>query len=119
MFHVFRRYIHGARVIFPPMPESLASPNLCMLMMDFNVTPRRIDDPVDEYPVPDACEYHVVDKERTVAPGSVFESPVVSRLPYSLSTRSGDEGVLEEYTGYMMDEERLIGMRVSGFLAVN
>ncbi|PIL34558.1 hypothetical protein GSI_03336 [Ganoderma sinense ZZ0214-1] len=112
------RYLHGQRIIFPPIPlrEGDEDGEMVMLMIDFNVHPKRLDDPVDT--TGDALEgdeagnakYEMVDKEHVTEPGKVFEYPVVSRLPYAVSTRRGVRDVLD-YTGFMIDQDRLIGMR--------
>ncbi|OBZ73464.1 hypothetical protein A0H81_06795 [Grifola frondosa] len=43
----------------------------------------------------------------TLAAGMVFEEDVTTSLPYSLSLRTGTFN----YSGYMLDDERLIGMK--------
>ncbi|RPD53899.1 hypothetical protein L226DRAFT_469953 [Lentinus tigrinus ALCF2SS1-7] len=115
--HLWNRYIHGSRVVFPPIPER--DPNAVervILMMDFNVHPKRINDPVDEYPVPEDRDCLLITNERRIEAGSVFQQPVVSRLPYLASTRGGITCVAD-YSGFMIDHERLIGMRVSASAA--
>ncbi|KAI1793750.1 hypothetical protein LXA43DRAFT_1081303 [Ganoderma leucocontextum] len=114
------RYLHGQRVMFPPIPLQVAEAEadgdgeMVMLMIDFNVHPKRLDDPVDatgnEMGGEGSAKYEIVNKEHTTAPEDVFEYPVISRLPYAVSTRKGVRDVLD-YTGFMIDQDRLIGMR--------
>ena len=120
------RYLHGQRIVFPPIPlrEGAEDGEMVMLMIDFNVHPKRLDDPVDTTGTELAqlglgvdsegggAKYEMVSKEHMTDPGDVFRYPVVSRLPYAVSTRRGVRDVLD-YTGFMIDQDRLIGMRVS------
>ncbi|KAI0682113.1 hypothetical protein C8T65DRAFT_301266 [Cerioporus squamosus] len=110
-FH-WLRYIHGTRVVFPPIPER--DPNAterAILVMDFNVHPKRTDDPgLHLYPAPQDSNRLCIVNERRIEAGPVFEQPVVTRLPYAASTRVGVSTVAD-YSGFMIDHERLIGMR--------
>ncbi|KAM5545812.1 hypothetical protein V8D89_000850 [Ganoderma adspersum] len=105
------RYLHGQRIMFPPIP---LHEEMGMLMIDFNVHPKRLDDPVDtmgeELGGEGNAKYEMMDKEHMTDPGKLFQYPVISRLPYAVSTRTGVRGVLD-YTGFMIDQDRLIGMR--------
>ena len=47
----------------------------------------------------------------------VFTGPVTTRLPYRCSTRT-DVKDLDRYSGFMIDEDRLIGLRVSADFGV-
>ena len=70
-------------------------------VLDFNVPPERQND------YPEHCCKLVTDEQR-IEPGEVFLAPIVSRLPYAISTRfdfKADNGV-------MLDHERLIGLTV-------
>ena len=106
--------------MFPPIPlrEGAEDGEMVMLMIDFNVHPKRLDDPVDTtgeelgVGVEGGAKYEMVSKEHMTDPGDVFRYPVVSRLPYAVSTRRGVRDVLD-YTGFMIEQDRLIGMRVS------
>ena len=114
------RYIHGERVIFPPIPllsqdGSADERKMVMLMLDFNVHPKRVDDPVPIAQGPwgeEERKYEVVDKERATDPENVFQYPIVSRLPYAVLTRQGLPDS-SDYSGFMIDQDRLIAMRVS------
>ena len=112
------RYLHGERVIFPPIPQQPPTADeevkMVMLMIDFNVHPKRMDDPVSTKPMQEGAggKYKIVDRETVTDPEAVFQYPVVSRLPYAMSTRSGVCDLVE-YTGFMIDQDQLIAMRVS------
>ena len=97
------RYIHGARVVFPPV--MIESETAAFWMFDFNVHPKRINDPVP-YP---KSRFEIVDREVVIEPGDIFLHPVVSRLPHAVSTR----GNIGDYSGFMIDQEQLIGLNVS------
>ena len=87
---------------------------MVMLMIDFNVHPKRMDDPVSTKLMQEGTggEYKIVDRETVTDPAAVFQYPVVSRLPYAMSTRSGVCDLVE-YTGFTIDQDQLIAMRVS------
>ncbi|TFK85394.1 hypothetical protein K466DRAFT_494844, partial [Polyporus arcularius HHB13444] len=108
------RYIHGTRVVFPPIPERDPNANeRAILMMDFNVHPKRTDDPVLHcYPAPENSNCLFIVNERRIEAGQIFQEAVVTRLPYAASTRVGISSVAD-YSGFMIDDQRLIGMRVS------
>ncbi|TBU44170.1 hypothetical protein BD309DRAFT_990477 [Dichomitus squalens] len=114
------RYLHGERVIFPPIPLALRQPTgddevkMVMLMIDFHVHPKRTDDPVKPPLELDEAGggYEIVARETVIDSGAVFQHPVVSRLPYAMSTRSGVRGLVD-YTGFMIDQDQLIAMKVN------
>lgn len=85
---------------------------MIILLMDFNVYPNRPDHHVAEYPVPEGSNCLLVTHERRIEAGEVFQQPIVSKLPYLVSTRRGID-TLTDYSGFMIDHERLIGTRVS------
>lgn len=105
------RYVHGQRVVLPPIPfSSYPNPIYRICVLDFNVHPKRIDDPcVVGRPCSFDLEgFEVITEETVVHAGSIFENDVVSRLPYSIASRVGKFF----YSGFLIDEERLIGMKV-------
>ncbi|KAK7679034.1 hypothetical protein QCA50_017978 [Cerrena zonata] len=107
------RYVQGHRVVLPPLPVNpLAWPSslyrICVL--DFNVHPKRVTDPCDPYRKRSKeTTYTVHNKEHAVAAKQLFTKDVMTRLPYAISTRIG----VFNYSGFMIDEERLIGMKSS------
>lgn len=83
-----------------------------MKMLDFNVHPKRLDSGAERSLDGDAI-YEVVTQESVIDPGvKVFQFPVVSKLPYSVSTKI-DIPALLDYSGFMIDDERLVAMKVS------
>ncbi|CDO78284.1 hypothetical protein BN946_scf184674.g6 [Trametes cinnabarina] len=110
------RYVHGERVILPSLPirrvTGTSSSARLMMTLDFNVHPKRLDDPVpfaDESGATSFVQHNDVPLDSTL-----FEAPVVSRLPFVARLRelpAFDDG--REYSGYMIDHEHLIGMRSS------
>ncbi|KAI0767722.1 hypothetical protein C8Q74DRAFT_1282033, partial [Fomes fomentarius] len=101
---VWLRYIHGARVIFPPtfMHSPDALPRSVFWMFDFNVHPKRRNEPTP----PPGRSYRLEGQESVIDSGQVFVEPVVSRLPYAKSSRV----CLEDYSGFMIDHQHLIGL---------
>ncbi len=55
--------------------------------------------------------YDVITSATYVEAKEVFTKDVVSQLPYAVSTRTGTL----DYTGFLIDEERLVGMKVGYF----
>ncbi|KAH9943581.1 hypothetical protein B0H21DRAFT_779706 [Amylocystis lapponica] len=102
------RYVHGHRVVLPPFLPSWPNPLCTLCVIDFNIHPTRTDDPV--YAAESrgtAWRYEVVTRPTTVSTGNVFQTDVVTHLPYSVSSRSG----LFNYSGFMIDDERIVGMK--------
>lgn len=103
----WRRYVHGSRVVLPPFVSAtwpLLESTLCVL--DFNVHPKRADDPVPLHDPAKGCQ--LITEPSRVPATTVFEEDVVTSLPYLASTRSGKF----HYSGFMIDDERIIGMKV-------
>ena len=101
------RYVHGARVALEPFEADPGSDaeNPVARVLDFNVHPKRCNDPVPYSD--DRCQ--LVSGEGRIEPGKIFAKAVVSRLPYAISSR----GDLTHHSGFMLDQERLIGLNVS------
>ena len=98
--------MHGSRVVLPPFVSTwpLLEATLCVL--DFNVHPKRVDDPV-----PLGCprqNNQLVTLPSRVPATTVFEEDIMTSLPYLASTRSDKF----HYSGFMIDEERIVGMKV-------
>ena len=99
-------------MVLPPTPVGLGSwPNvkhqICVL--DFNVHPKRVNDPGDLCMRADKdVHYSVHTDDSRIAAKSLFLDDVVTRLPYAVSSRVGQF----HYTGFMLDEERLVGIEV-------
>ena len=120
------RYVHGQRFVML-LPSSQAGAR-ALHVLDFNV--RRAFD-VDEGVNADAndanaCEPHHADEDadlsrtkttlarvdyptRIVMP-NIFVDAVESGLPY----REARRDVRDEYSGIMIDDERLVGLKVRG-----
>ncbi|KAI0738204.1 hypothetical protein C8Q80DRAFT_1207471 [Daedaleopsis nitida] len=97
------RYVHGGRVVTPPRRQGL--PCVLVSVLDFNVHPKRRNDPV---PMPSEDIYRLIESEDVIEPGVPFQERVVTRLPYAESTRTFSS----VYSGFMIDDERLIGLQV-------
>ncbi|KAJ8475000.1 hypothetical protein ONZ51_g6826 [Trametes cubensis] len=96
------RYVHGERVVLPPVPGGLSS---ILLTLDFNVHLKRVDDPV---PLGDGDETVMSDKDPLSS--DIFLEPVVSKLPFVVRARI-QPPMEQEYSGYMIDQDHLVGMR--------
>ena len=115
-----------------PATDVDEEPLQTICVMDFNVHPKRVDDPCgvrspsttilqpDESTTKtwragdptqsrrNVSTYEVITESTVVPRGVTFAEDVVTRLPYSASTRKFST----DYTGFMIDDERLIGMKV-------
>lgn len=100
------RYVHGSRVVLPPFASQWPERKSTVCVLDFNVHPKRVDDPVPLH-CPEKDSRLVTDPSRVPAT-TVFEDDVVTSLPYLASTRSENF----HYSGFMIDDERIIGMKV-------
>ncbi|KAH9913808.1 uncharacterized protein BXZ73DRAFT_55293 [Epithele typhae] len=116
------RYIHGSRVVFPPSPLWLngveqQTPALILVAFDFNVDPKRPPSPA--YLAAHEAQYARAGEREpalqalpTWVEAPAFVAPVETRLPYLVTTRVGAEGEFEGYTGFMVDGDRLLGLKV-------
>ena len=100
------RYVHGARVVTPPRQDPENTTSMHVSVLDFNVHSKRANDPV---PMPSGEHYRLIESEDVIEPGILFQERVVTRLPYAESTRAFSSDV---YSGFMIDGERLIGLKV-------
>lgn len=109
----FNNHIQGHRVVLSSIPpKPLPGPSsisqlgiLCVL--NFKVHPERVDDPCNPYTrITKEMTYAVHNEEDTVFHDALFTKDVVTCLPYAISTRAG----VSNYTGVMIDNERLIGI---------
>ncbi|KAL6306507.1 hypothetical protein BKA93DRAFT_729237 [Sparassis latifolia] len=104
------RYVHGQRVVLPPFLPNGQNPICQLCVIDFNVHKKRINDPVDaNQPAENLGQYIVMCEATRVAAGDTFQADVVTYLPYSVTTRAGPYS----YDGFMIDDERIIGVKVS------
>jgi hypothetical protein len=118
------RYVNGYRVVMPThiglpdtFQDSQGHTELCVY--DFNVHPKRTNDPCSPLMDPHQQQLaadeepfwsYSVNSTPTILPEkNVFAAPVISTLPYAVSSRSG----APKYTGFMIDEQRIIGMKAS------
>ncbi|KAF9817917.1 hypothetical protein IEO21_03111 [Rhodonia placenta] len=110
------RYVHGQRVALPPsLSTASVIPHCTLQVLDFNVHPQRVDDPVPIRPVGgNICpaggttgSYQLVTEPSKISSGLIFQNDVVTYLPYALLVRTGDF----EYSGFMIDDERIVGMK--------
>ncbi|EIN06875.1 hypothetical protein PUNSTDRAFT_127446 [Punctularia strigosozonata HHB-11173 SS5] len=103
------RYVDGERVVLPAAPVPTTSLEV-VRVLDFNVRPRR---PEAQRGVgePGSRTVHVeeVVGEERISRGEVWERDVVTSLPYRMVSTAGLSG----YSGFMIDEERLVGIKSS------
>jgi hypothetical protein len=121
-FHVFLllifRYVHGSRLV-RTLHSAWPSTRCRMQVLDFCVYPNRVgaeSDRKDE--AADLAERNVPCAHRLVAGPSLIcdrgfrGGGVESRLPYREATLKQEFG---PYSGFMIDEERVIGLSVRFF----
>ncbi|KAG1792330.1 uncharacterized protein HD556DRAFT_1528034 [Suillus plorans] len=96
------RYVHGYRVVFPLQSSS-------MQVMDFNIrkTKRHVFPPQ-----PDSkASIEVIDYPTIIWSDGLFPGSIETNLPYRVCRR--DE--LEGFSGMMIDEQRLVGLKSPSF----
>lgn len=108
------RYVHGQRVVLPPAPVSLDPMEglTRMFVMDFNPHPKRLHDPGDAVLEDERShdwDYLIQASASVVPAGDVYQNDVTTTLPYAFSSRKGQL----RYTGLMIDDQRLVGIKVS------
>ncbi|KAG1834914.1 hypothetical protein DFJ58DRAFT_821238 [Suillus subalutaceus] len=96
------RYVHGYRVVFP-----LQSGN--MQVLDFNV--RKTKRHVFPQQPDSKASIEVIDYPSIILSDGIFSGPVETSLPYRVCRR--DE--LKGFSGVMIDEQRLIGLKSPSF----
>lgn len=92
--------------MLPPAVSTWPVLGSTLRVLDFNVHPKRVDDPV---PL-DSPSHGItlVTTSSRVQANTVFEDDVITSLPY-LESRRYDKF---QYSGFMIDDERIIGMKV-------
>lgn len=102
------RYVHGQRVVMPPLTiQDGARTEQVLRVLDFSVHPAR---PPPAPPADSKARLTTLFHEtREDVEGAVFRRPVVSRLPCAIVERQDEAW---RYQGFMIDEERLIGLKV-------
>jgi hypothetical protein len=96
------RYVHGHRVVFP-----LLSGN--MQVLDFNV--RKTKRHVFPQQPDSKASIEIIDYPSIILSDTIFVGPVETNLPYRICRR--DE--LKGFSGVMIDEQRLIGLKSPSF----
>lgn len=120
--HAWQRYVHGSRIV-RALHNAWPSTRCRMQVLDFCVFPSRIGAEDDRFleaaddAEPDVkCAHRLVTGPSLVRDRAVFKGGgVESRLPYREATLKRELG---PYSGFMIDEERVIGLSV-GFLFIN
>jgi len=97
------RYVQGQRVITPP---HLHEGRRTIQVFDFNVHASRTRAQFDADGL--LCN-QLINHPSVIQVGSVFKKPVVTCLPYHILRREDSE----VYSGFMIDEERIVGLKVS------
>ena len=116
-------FVRRFLVVLPPatdlQPNVLALPaphdsprEQELRIFDFNVHPKRVDDPcdvaTDQSTERTPWQYYHQYEETVLPQRDLFAHPVKSALPYAVSTLKG----VWRYTGFMIDDQRLVGMKV-------
>ena len=108
------RYVHGQRVAIPRIgdnPPHLAGEIRELQILDFNKHASRVHSEAyvseDEKRNSPSFDQALVEST-TIKASTVFRSPFVCRLPHRQVLRGTDCA----YSGFMVDEERIVGLRV-------
>jgi hypothetical protein len=93
-------------VVLPPITiRDGLHPEQVIRVLDFRVHPKRAQDSANG-----TKKRSLMFGENTInKEGTVFARPVHSSLPCTVAERQGIE---YRYSGYMIDEQRLVGLRV-------
>ncbi|KAF7358540.1 F-box domain-containing protein [Mycena venus] len=102
--HQWNRHVHGERVVLPCVNRKIVQ------VLDFGIVPARADS--DTVPVTST----VFSTELHLEPGppwldGIFRDTWTTALPYKSTLRALDE----EYDLFLMDQDRIIGLRTSEF----
>ncbi|EIW52630.1 uncharacterized protein TRAVEDRAFT_174703 [Trametes versicolor FP-101664 SS1] len=106
------RYVHGERIVLPAMIHGMPilAGTTTMMMYDFHVHPKRLDDPCPLTLRTDSAIADLVTEGTPIVADAVFVAPVVTRLPFMMVRKQ--RAVLNpDYSGFMIDHEHLVGMR--------
>jgi hypothetical protein len=92
------RYVQGQRVVCP-------SQDGCVQVLDFNFHPSQLQ----QFIFRRGTTQNVWTAPTILAANDIFKSDVKSTLPYFISRRR----LTEDYDAYMIDQERILGLKVS------
>jgi len=95
------RYVHGQKVVCPP--HSISRTYL-LEVLDFNIHTKRLPEEI----VTGNTRFTIHTESSLVPKSEIFMENVMTRLPYTRTVRN-DMG--DFYSGFMIDEERLVGLR--------
>jgi hypothetical protein len=80
-----------------------------MQILDFNIHPYRRPTSIGMYDFDEwITDRKLVLEPSRILPNAVFTEPVISTLPYHSLSRTDTV----RYSGFMIDEERLVGLKV-------
>ncbi|KAI0370752.1 hypothetical protein BV20DRAFT_1035699 [Pilatotrama ljubarskyi] len=108
------RYVHGERVILPSLPTFGPTPGstaMTLMVENFNVHPKRLDDPVPLQGVTGTAKCVLNMAGEPIVAEGLFEAPVESKLPFATVVKTLPLAGFD-YSGFMVDQEHLVGMRV-------
>lgn len=130
--HGFRSYVHGQRVVYPCTRDTPEGDWIqFVVVLDFNVHPKRLEcilgakelardsfDRTKKTEVmyePEPLQRRVVGVDRQqVVPVLPFTEVVTTHLPYVKTMKVVDRRPEKRMSHFMMDDERLIELNVSG-----
>ena len=105
------RCIHGSRVILPPHLLDDEPSTFTLRMMDFNVHPKRHNDPTSTAQKPEGRFYALFPGPRQISGEGLFEHDIETSLPYTMTMREDvPSPMAQDYYGFMIDREVLFGL---------
>ncbi|KAI0710765.1 hypothetical protein C8Q76DRAFT_738669 [Earliella scabrosa] len=105
------RCIHGSRVILPPHLLDDEPSTFTLRMMDFNVHPKRHNDPTSTARKPEGRFYALFPGPRQISGEGLFEHDIETSLPYTMTMREDvPSPMAQDYYGFMIDREVLFGL---------
>jgi hypothetical protein len=108
------RYVHGQRVVLPPLTiQDGRDVEKVVRVLDFCVHPLRF------FRRPESAGEDERQRQQWYTPAkldlecAVFREPLVTSLPCVLRETQGKD--YQSFTGFMIDDQRLVGLRASAF----
>lgn len=135
------RYVHGLRVVCPPSSSQPGEFGCVLEVFDFNIHPKKLPEaenttrnartsgrgvgndtegdptrpstPIPSSIIPHEVSYTIHTEPSTISAPGVFVNTVISKLPYSRAVR---KDLAAMYSGFMIDDERVVGLKVGVFV---
>ena len=103
------RSVYGSRAVSVSQVFHDGQPGtVSIAIRDFNVHPKRHNDPTSAIPMPDDRVYTIVQTPERIGLEDLFEDTVETSLPYAMTVRSAIQ--VAGYRRFQPDQEVMLGM---------